>query len=195
MIDLTDERQPVAPGHNFLFGHLLYLKKWNDALPQGAHYQYIFGDIARELFSNEGAFYLDLWPMSGLLLGVVSPTTAISITQTNPHLSSERPALLRRFFMPITGGSNLFDLPEKEWKPWRAVFNKGFNAEHTLSLIPGIIKETLVYSETLRDFARKGEMFYLDTTTMRFIMDLIGRTTLCAKLSHRTLACKRLTCE
>lgn len=155
----------------------------------------MFGDIAREHFYNEGAFYLDLWPMSGLFLTVVSPTTAISVTQTNPNLSSERPALLHRFFMPITGGSNLFDLPEKEWKPWRAVFSKGFNPEHILSLVPGIVKETLVYSETLKGLARGGEMFYLDTTTLRFTMDMIGRTILCATAITSYLVCGKLTCE
>lgn len=147
----------------------------------------MFGDIARKHFYSEGVFYLDLWPMSGLFLTVVSPTTAISVTQMNPNLSSERPALLRRFFMPITGGSNLFDLPEKEWKPWRAVFSKGFNNDHILSLVPGIVKETLVYAENLRSLARKGEMFYLDTTTLRFTMDMIGRTILCVLPSHLTL--------
>ena len=87
--------------------------------------------------------------MSGLFLTVVSPDSTTKATQTNPNLSMERPYLLRRFFISITGGSNLFDLPEKEWKPWRAALSKGFNADHILSLVPSIIKETLVYSRTL----------------------------------------------
>jgi cytochrome P450 len=168
----------MAPGHNFFFGHLLYLKKLNERLPSGAHYQYMFGEIARENFQNEGAFYLDLWPISGLFITVVSPKVGIQATQTNQNLCSERPALVRRFFKPIAGGSNLFDLPEKDWKSWRAVFNKGFSNDHILSLVPGIIRETGVYCETLRNLARKGDMFYLDTTTLRFTMDIIGRTLL-----------------
>ena len=147
----------------------------------------MFGDIARKHFYNEGVFYLDLWPISGLFLTVISPTTAISVTQMNPNLSSERPALLRRFFRPITRGSNLFDLPEKEWKPWRAVFSKGFNTEHILLLVPGIVKETLIYAENLRSLAQRGEMFYLDAITLRFAMDMIGRTILCVSLLHLPL--------
>jgi cytochrome P450 len=192
LIWFTDTLQPVAPGHSFLFGHLLYLKKWNDTLPKGAHYQYMFGDIARKHFIKEGVFYIDLWPMSGLFLTVVSPSTAVQATQTNPNLSMERPALLRRFFMPITGGSNLFDLPEKEWKPWRSVFSKGFNTEHILSLVPGMVKETLVYSETLRSLASKGDMFFLDTTTLRFTMDMIGKTILCVRPLPLVLTCSKL---
>ena len=148
----------------------------------------MFGDIARKYFVKEGAYYIDMWPMSGLFLTVVSPTTANQVTQGNPNISMGKPTLLPRFFKPIAGGPNLFDLPEKEWKPWRAVFSKGFSNDHILSLVPGIVKETVVYSETLRSLARKGEMFYLDTLTLRFTMDIIGRTILYLLLLH--LFCK-----
>jgi cytochrome P450 len=174
----TDNLQPIAPNHNFLFGHLLLLKKLSDELPKGAHYQYMFCDIARKHFTKEGAFYIDLWPMSALFLAVVSPNTAMQINQPTSSLASERPPLLRRFFKPIAGGTNLFDLPEKEWRPWRAVFNKGFSSEHVSSLVPGMVKETLVYLETLRGHAREGNMFFLDNMTLRFTMDMIGKTIL-----------------
>ena len=116
--------------------------------------------------------------MSGLFLTVISPKTAIDVTQQNAALSMERPFLLHRFFKPITGGPALFDLPEDEWRPWRTVFSKGFSTEHVLSLVPGMVKETVVYSETLRELARKDAMFYLDTITLRYMMDMIGRTIL-----------------
>lgn len=173
----TKNWQPVAPGHNFFFGHLLYVKRMIDSLPPNAHYQYALGDIAREHFSKEGAYYLDLWPVSDLFLTVVSPQVATQI-HANPHISMERPSLLPRFFKPICGGPSLFDLPEKEWKPWRVVFSKGFSADHNLSLVPVIVEETLVYCETLRMYALKGEMFSLDLVTLRFTIDVIGRTML-----------------
>ena len=44
----------------FFFGHLLYRKSMIDKLPGDAHYQSAFGDIARQHFSEEGVFYLDL---------------------------------------------------------------------------------------------------------------------------------------
>ena len=43
-----------------------------DKLTKGAHYQYAFGDIAREQFHKEGVFYLDLWPMMMQNLGRMS---------------------------------------------------------------------------------------------------------------------------
>ena len=149
-----------------------------DALPKDAHYQLAFGDIFRQYFAKEGAFYIDLWPLSGLYLAVVSPTAATQATQTS-DISCERPRLLERFFKPIAGGPNLFDLVEEEWRPWRTVFNRGFSPEHIHSLVPGMIKTTSVYCETLRNHAQKGDIFFLDPTTLRFTMDLIGTTLLC----------------
>lgn len=148
-----------------------------DALPQGAHYELAFGDIFRQYFAKEGVFYLDLWPMSGLFLAVVSPNVATQAAQTS-SISCERPPLLKRFFNPIAGGPNLFDLTENEWKPWRAVFNKGFSSDHSLSLVPGMTKITSTYCDTLRKLAQKEEMVYLDPTTLRFTMDMIGKTIL-----------------
>ncbi len=58
------------------------------------------------------------------------------------------------------------------------VFNRGFSADHSLALVPDMIDETVVYCETLRKLAFKGTMFYLDSTTLRFTIDVIGRTIL-----------------
>jgi cytochrome P450 len=174
--------QPVAPGHSFIFGHLLYLKSFLDRLPTGAHYQYGFATIAREKFHDTGAFYMDLWPMSGLFLAVVSPKIGTEITQSNPRLTSERPRLLRRFLKPMTGGLTIFDLGEKEWRPWRAVFNKGFQNEYIMSIVPSMVEETMVYAETLCGLAAAGTMCFLDPITLRFAIDMIGRTILNSSL-------------
>lgn len=149
-----------------------------DKLPRNAHYQSAFGDIARQHFANEGVFYIDLWPVSGLFLIVVSPNVATQI-HANPGMSMERPSLLPRFFKPICGGPSMFDLPEKKWRPWRAVFSRGFSADHNLSLVPSMVDETVTYCETLHNLARKGDLFFLDPMTLRFTIDVIGKTVLC----------------
>lgn len=174
---LSNVCQPVAPNHNFLFGHLLYLKSMIDKLPRNAHYQSAFGDIAREHFSKEGVFYVDLWPVTGLFLIVVSPNVATQI-HANAKISMERPSLLPRFFKPICGGPSMFDLRESKWRPWRAVFSRGFGADHILSLVPGMVDETTTYCQTLETLALKNELFYLDPTTLRFTLDVIGKTIL-----------------
>lgn len=85
---------------------------------------------------------------------------------------------MSRFFKSIAGDPNLFDLSEKKGKPWRAIFAKGFNVDHALSLVPGTIKEILVFRNILRNIAHKGNMSYLDFKTLRFTIDLIGNTIL-----------------
>ncbi|KAL8943447.1 MAG: hypothetical protein Q9211_000979 [Gyalolechia sp. 1 TL-2023] len=172
---------PVAPGHSFLFGHLLFFKRALDKLPPNAHYQNALGDIARQYFQQEGCYYFDTWPVSGLLLIIVSPHMANQI-HANPNISMQRPPLLPRFFKPIAGGPNMFDMREHEWKPWRTVFSRAFSAENIASLIPNMVDETMVYMETLHDFAKQDKLFYLDLTTLRFTIDVIGKTILNARL-------------
>lgn len=162
--------QPTAPNHSLLFGHLLYLKSHLDRLPSDVHYQHAFDAIARENFMNEGAFYMDLWPMSALYLVVVSPRMGIEITQSNPQLHSNRPLLLRRYLKPITGGLTIFDLDEKDWKPWRAVFNKAFQSERMYNLVPNMVSEVQVYAQTLRDYASQQRLCFLDPVTLRFMI-------------------------
>ncbi|KAL8934630.1 MAG: hypothetical protein Q9216_005805, partial [Gyalolechia sp. 2 TL-2023] len=173
---------PCAPNHSFFFGHLLYLKGLKDGLPPNAHEQYMFADIAHDHFQDEGMFYVDLWPVSGMMIIVTSPLVATQVAQTNTKLSHDRASMLKRFFKPIAGGPNLFDMAEKEWRPWRQIFNKGFNTEQVINLVPHVLEETEVYKESLRTLARKGEMFYLDLVTLRFTIDVIGQTILNASL-------------
>jgi cytochrome P450 len=154
------------------------MKSVLDRLPRDAHYHYGFATIAKEEFYETGAYYLDLWPVSGLFLVVFSPTTASEITQENPRLAMERPSLISRFMKPIAGGPNLFDLPEREWKQWRTVFNKGFQSERIMSLVPDIVHETETFAKTLRKIAAKGELVQLDPIVLRFVIDVIGKTIL-----------------
>lgn len=72
----------------------------------------------------------------------------------------------------------MFDVPEHKWKQWRTVFSKGFSSDHNLSLVPRMVDTTLVYCETLRSLALKQTMIYLDSATLRFTIDAIGRTVL-----------------
>ena len=139
---------------------------------------YAFLDIYREHFQQGGSYYLDLWPLSPPLMLTFSPTTATAVMQTDYNIATSRPDMLDRFFKPIAGGPNMFDMAEPEWKPWRAIFSKGFNNEHFVSHLPGMIEETNVYAGILRGHAQKEEMFSLDLVSLRFMMDMIGRTLL-----------------
>ncbi|KAG9241616.1 sterigmatocystin biosynthesis P450 monooxygenase StcS [Calycina marina] len=169
---------PIAPGHNLLFGHLLYFKYYIDKLPPKAHYFNAFRDIYLEHFQDEGVFYLDLWPATDLMLIVISPAAATEAFQTNPLTSMKKPNMLADFFKPIAGGPNLFDMPEEDWRPWRIIFNKGFNEQHLITLVPGMVKQTMIFRESLTSFAREKKIVQLDPVTLRFMLDMIGQTIL-----------------
>ncbi|KAI9885080.1 MAG: Nucleolar protein 58 [Watsoniomyces obsoletus] len=190
--NLQKQGMPMPPGHSTLFGHLLLVKSVMDSMPKGAHKNLSFAEITRRFSGESEILYLDLWPLGEPFLVVTSPMMAQQATQTNSSLAFERPVELLPWFRPIAGGPNLFDLPGKDWRPWRAVFNKGFSAEHLLSLVPNMVQETLVYRETLRRHARERNLFHLDPTTLRYTMDLIGRTVLNTRLQaqqgYNTLA-------
>ena len=42
-----------------------------------------------------------------------------------------------------------------------------------------MVDETVVYCETLKGLALKDKMIFLDPTTLRFTIDVIGKTILC----------------
>ena len=148
------------------------------SMPRKAHKTLLFGDIMRNFFAREGCYYLDLWPFSYPFLMVVSPSIASQATHTCTPIACERPAKLEAFFKPLAGGPNLFDLPEKDWKPWRTIFNKGFSSDNLHSFVPGMVEETQKYRATLTKLVESGELFHLDSVTLRFTIDFIGRTVL-----------------
>lgn len=160
--------------HNFAFGHLMAVKFHIEKFPSNAHKQHAFGAMSRQFKS---AHYVDMWPFSEPFLMVTSPTLAQQVVQTTP-VAYEKPDALRKWFYPLAGGINMFDAPPQQWKPIRSLFGPGFSTAHLMTLVPSMVEQTLTYCETLRRHAREGDMFMLDPTTLRFIMDIIGKTVL-----------------
>lgn len=162
------------PDHSMAWGHLLTVKQIMNSLPDDAHPFYVFGEASRKF---SGLYYLDLWPFSPPFLMVTSATAAAQVTQ-HTSLAFDRPLALQDWFLPITGGPTLFDMPEKEWRPWRAIFSPGFSNTYLTGLIPHMVEETMIYYTILREHAQRREIFELDTVTLWFTMDLIGRVAL-----------------
>lgn len=47
-----------------------------------------------------------------------------------------------------------------------------------MALVPSMVEETMTYVKTLRGYAERREMCFLDPVTLRFMIDMIGRTML-----------------
>jgi cytochrome P450 len=76
-------------------------------------------------------------------------------------------------------------MPEREWKPWRAVVNKSFSAAHVLALVPSIVDECLIFRETLHQHARQKDVFFLNPIARRLALDFAGHLIL--YVLHRDL--------
>lgn len=164
----------MAP-HSLLTGHLINLSSEIPSFPKDIIKTYIFANIVRK-FGKNGICYLDLWPFAKPFILVTSPFIA---NQTNaPPVALEKPDALRVWAWSLSGGTNLFDARPEEWKPLRALFNRGFSANHLMNLVPSIVEETKVYCNILRENARSSKLFYLDTTNVKYMLDVIGRTAL-----------------
>ena len=66
----------------------------------------------------------------------------------------------------------------REWKFWRSHFNLSFSASHLMTLVPDIMRETMVFCEVLEDHARKQDIFPMKTMTDNLAMELIGKVVL-----------------
>ncbi|KAI9876366.1 MAG: hypothetical protein M1830_006660 [Pleopsidium flavum] len=176
----TESGQPM-PEFSWIMGHLLAAKPVMDALPSDAHTNVVTTELSRG-FTTTDAFYMDFWPFSRTILAVSSPSAAMQVTQ---QYNLPKPALLHDYFLPLTGGANLFTMTEAQWKPWRATFNPGFSASCILEKVPHIVEEVAVYCEILREHARKADVFSLDETTLSLTMDIIGTVTLDTRLNSQ----------
>ena len=163
------------PPHSFPLGHLLAMAPVVKLFPPNAIKVYLFAHLV-SLFGHSGAMYLDLWPLAAPFLVITSPYLANQVASTS--IAFEKPDALRTWFHSLTGGISIFDAPAAKWKALRVLFSRGFSAGHLMSLVPVMVEETEVYCEILREHAKKGDMFYLDKTNLRFMLDVIGRTAL-----------------
>jgi cytochrome P450 len=146
------------------------------AVPKDAHGHYLADKIRRKYPNLGPVFYLDLWPFADLMLIVTDPAVIAQFC----HADSLLPKHLgmRRFLHPITGGYDLNCLQGETWKRWRGLFSPGFSPSHTLSLVPAIVEDVLVYKEDMITRAKAGKMFSFEDHAPNLTLDVIGRVAL-----------------
>lgn len=125
--------QPM-PEFNWIAGHMLAMKPYADQLPPDSTSNHIPTTMAFETKKN--AFYLDFWPLTEPTLIVTSPALASQLTQ---QFNPLKPSVINNAFAGLTGGPNLFTMPDAPWKKWRAIFNPGFSSNYMLQQTPKIV--------------------------------------------------------
>jgi cytochrome P450 len=156
------------PKHNALTGHLLILKKLMDALPFDCTINTPLTEVSQQFPTGMG--YFDLWPFTKPLLFVNNTFAALQWQQ----VLFDKPDEIRVAFHNLTGGLNLFTMPQEIWKPWGAAFNPAFSGAQMLDLVPTIVTEVQVYRDILRKRASRNEMFQLEDLTLRLTVDVIA---------------------
>jgi cytochrome P450 len=155
------------PKHNFLFGHLLILKRHMERLPRDCTTNTTFLEISKEF--PAGVFYIDLWPIARSMLVV---NTIHTVTQLQ-NATLDKPPQLDSAFHDLCGGLNLFTLHERPWKYWRRLFNPGFSPSHMLELVPAIVTETEVFCDILRQHAATSGIIQLENVTIKLTIGII----------------------
>ena len=117
------------------------------------------------------------------MLIILDPVAA---TQITVHNSLEKHSTTKDYVYPLVGEKNLVTLEGKEWKMWRGIFNPGFASSHLMSLVGGMVLDTLRFAEILSDHAAKGDVFKLEDAAMRLTVDIIGNVVLDMPLQAQT---------
>ena len=65
-----------------------------------------------------------------------------------------------------------------EHKRWRAIFNPGFSSAHLMTLVGGIVDDSMLFTEILGMHAKKQDIFSLEELTTKATVDIIGRVVL-----------------
>ena len=120
-------------------------------------------------------FYVDTWPIGPRICAIVDPDVAYQVTVQR---SLPKHAELNRAIWPLAGTKNLVSMEGPEHKRWRAVFNPGFANGHLMTLVDGIVDDSLTFMDVLSKHAEKQDNFSLEEAATRVTVDIIGRVVL-----------------
>jgi len=157
--------QPPSAGW---FGHLKIFGDLTKEFPKELH-PHSYLHIVREKYGLGDVFYMDAWPLGYPMLAISHPQIAEQALLQPKHES------LSGYLSPITGAHSLIYMEGKEWKKWRSIFNPGFSHSHLMTLIPGIVEDSLVFCDILEEHTRKADVFRLEELATRVTVDIIGK--------------------
>lgn len=120
-------------------------------------------------------FYLDTWPFADPICAIIDPEVAYQVTVLN---SLPKHKAIPEAIWPLTGKKNLVSMNGAEHKRWRAIFNPGFSSAHLMTLVGGIVDDSMLFMEVLGRHAEEQDIFSLEEAATRATVDIIGRVLL-----------------
>jgi len=157
---------PQPPNAGWL-GHMKIMNGLMEEYPREVH-PHVYPHLIREKYGLGDIFYLDLWPLAYPMLVISDP----QIAQQALHLPKHE--VLGQVVGPVVGDHSILTMEGKEWRTWRSVFNPGFSHSNIMTLVPGIVEDSLVFCDVLEEHARKGDVFRLEDAATRVTVDIIG---------------------
>jgi cytochrome P450 len=64
------------------------------------------------------------------------------------------------------------------WKRARTLFNPGFAIGHLMTLVPGMVEDSVNFRQILSKYADSGEILQIELTARRLAIDVMGRVVL-----------------
>jgi cytochrome P450 len=145
--------------------------EWIKKYPADLHPQSLFTDLANER-NYRGIFYMDMYPFTDSLVFITDPALALQV-QTSPDF--HRHPFVEGFLGGLVGTKSIFATAGHEWQRQRSWFAAAFSMTHLLTLVPGMIEESIVFKEKLTKFAVSGEVFSMNDAAIRLTIDVIAR--------------------
>ncbi|OJD29357.1 cytochrome p450 [Diplodia corticola] len=167
--DLRRQRMPMPP-FSWVAGHMLAASPFLEKLPPDAVFNYSVAELARA-HPEEKMFYLDFWPINDPFLIVLDPQAATELIKSP---TAPKPTSVAAALHCLTGGPNLFTMPDDQWKFWRSVFNPAFSPMQMLAQVPALLSTAQIFRGILRKNAESGGLFCLEEATFRLTLDIIG---------------------
>ncbi|ORY58823.1 cytochrome P450 [Pseudomassariella vexata] len=177
--------KPMPP-FNPILGHLLAGKTASEELPPGAHSMHILNRMTAK-YGSTGAYYLDMFPVMTPILTVSDPHMANQV-MNHPFSSAEKPPALIDWFLPITGGPNLFTQNGDAWRHDHNLFMPFFSNSNLDAAFPFVVEQMAIYRDKLRALSKSGELFSLEPLTLALMNDIIGRLVFNAQLGAQATA-------
>lgn len=123
--------------------------------------------------------FLDLWPAADEMLAVFDKDIVQQITI---DYGLPKHAGMDDFMIHLAGPGNLVSSNGAHWKKWRSIMNPGFAAQHLMTLVPGIVDQSIIFTGKLTEHAEKKEVFRLEEDATRLTVDIIGSVALDVQL-------------
>lgn len=120
-------------------------------------------------------FYLDTWPFADPICAIVDPDVAYQVTVQN---SLPKHKAIPEAIWPLTGEKSLVAMDGLEHKRWRAIFNPGFSSAHLMTLVDGIVDDSMVFMDILGRHDEEQNIFSFEEAATRATLDIIGRVVL-----------------